>query len=168
MLAKHGASVILGLTFFGVTFTGAFRPPKPDPVDTKMVARFQNVFAGFAYIGAYPCRDFEVPAHGVGREPAPAHFEPDKCYVFHLPASGSDAEPEQFVSRMRENQVAPVRFPKSNDDVLHPFSGGSVYRIDFRVDRFGGSVLCVQGAHGESPGADAWKPEDYLLVFSQR
>ncbi|MEO8594200.1 MAG: hypothetical protein ABI759_12850 [Candidatus Solibacter sp.] len=168
MLAKWCLSLIVGLTLFGVSYSGAFRPAQTDPLTGPVATKFLKVFAGFSYAGAYSCPGFEVPVHGVERMAAPTGFDREKCYVFHLPVESADVDPDVFVRRMREQQVEPVRYPKSDSEVIHPVDGGSIYRIDFRVNRVDGSLLSVQGTHAMSPGATAWKPEDYLLVFARR
>jgi hypothetical protein len=170
MIRKIPVALLAVVFLCGAPYSRAFFAPgrTMHPLKRREAKTFAKILAGFNYSGAFDCPDLEVPTHGVDVLAFPNQFVADKCYVFHLPSDAAYSPAEAVIKRLRENQVELKRYPRTPQDFVYLMVGGPLFRIDFRNDGRDGSILAMQGTHGQAPSTSRWKPDDYVLVFNKR
>jgi hypothetical protein len=129
----------------------------------------RKILREFEFVGEKQCQDTHYFAHTIVPMPTPDIFHQDICYVYQLPASTNGPVYEFLEKRLRANGFTIQHSPSIDHDLIHLFSGGPLFRIEFRNERHVGVIAAVQDPQVSSSTSlrRLWKSEDFVLLFRQ-
>ncbi len=135
-----------------------------------------DVFAGFTFVASGPYRagaprtggvSEVLPRHGISELPLPDRPQVGIQYVFHhrRPVDNENLALVDFPARLRSAGITAVNTPKSSRELMYPFLGGPLFKIQIRDSGHEGMIynqLDPDLVKGSSP---EWAKEDYVLLW---
>jgi hypothetical protein len=135
-----------------------------------------DVFAGFSFVesGSYqpsastPIGVSDVlPKHGIAELPLPDRPQVGIQYVFHhrRPIDNERLALEDFPARLRSVGITSVDAPKSSKDLMYPFVGGPLFKIQIRDNSHEGVIYNQVDPDLLKGSSSEWATEDYVLLW---
>ncbi|HVP45173.1 MAG TPA: hypothetical protein VMT32_01270 [Bryobacteraceae bacterium] len=135
-----------------------------------------SIFTDFTFVGSAPYQpggvgtggaNEQLPKHGTAQVPLPDRPQPGVQYIFHhrRPVDDEKLALVDLPARLKSAGITIVKAPKSSKDLMYPYIGGPLFKIQIQDVRHEGTVynqIDPELMQGSNPD---WAKEDYILLW---
>jgi hypothetical protein len=135
-----------------------------------------SFLADFTFVGSVPYRlgaagpdeiSHRLPKHGTAQESLPDRPQPGVRYIFHhrRPVDDEKLALVDLPAKLKSAGIAVVTAPKSSKDMMYPYLGGPLFKIQIRDGSHEGTIYNqIDPQLMRVPDPD-WAEEDYVLLW---
>jgi hypothetical protein len=135
-----------------------------------------SLFRDFTFVGSAPYKagstgaaeaNEQLPKHGTAQVPLPDRPLPGIRYIFHHrgPVDNEKLAVIDLPARLKSAGITIVKAPKSSKELMYPFIGGPLFKIQIRDGDHEGVVYNqVDPDLVQAPNTE-WAKEDYVLLW---